>query len=140
MKLTRMELSLLRLTDGIASAADIDRLRQHFDTETLDSWRELSRWISVGVTDPLLGVGEFRSASSGGLSLTSSKIDVSEQVMERLGLLADHKALDGNIVRSALMDHSVPDVSGDIMSKILQGDTKNHDVHQGFESHVEEVK
>jgi len=135
-----MELSLLRLTDGIASAADIDRLRQHFDTETLDSWRELSRWISVGVTDPLLGVGEFRSASSGGLSLTSSKIDVSEQVMERLGLLADHKALDGNIVRSALMDHSVPDVSGDIMSKILQGDTKNHDVHQGFESHVEEVK
>ena len=101
MKLTRLKLSLLRLTDGIASTADIDRLLKHFDTEVLDSWRELSGWIADGVSDPMLGSGD-------NLSSVLSKIDVSEQVMEQLGLLREHKALDGNVLRSALMDSVVP--------------------------------
>ena len=131
MKLTRLELSLLRLTDGIASTADIDRLRKHFDADTVDSWGELSRWIATGVTDPLLN-GDGKNTSGRQLS-TTSQIDVSEKVMERLGLLADHKALDGNIVRSALMDHFVPDVSENIMSKILAVEPGIDGFNQEFE-------
>lgn len=134
MKLTRMELSLLRLTDGIASTADIDRLRKHFDADTIDSWRGLSRWIAVGVTDPVLVTGDFRNISSRSQASTTSQIDVSEKVMERLGLLADHKALDGNTVRSALMDHSVPDLSENIMSKILAVEPGIDDINQNLES------
>lgn len=124
MKLTRLKLSLLRLTDGIASSADIDRLLKHFDTEVLDSWRELSGWIADGVSDPMLTSGDNGSS-------VLSKIDVSEQVMEQLGLLREHKALDGKVLRSALMDSVVPDVSDRVMSQILGVNTGIEDVAQG---------
>jgi hypothetical protein len=132
MKLTRLKLSLLRLTDGIASTADIDRLLKHFDTEVLDSWRELSGWIADGVSDPMLGSGDNHGDNHGdNRSSVLSKIDVSEQVMEQLGLLREHKALDGKVLRSALMDSVLPDVSDRVMFQILGGNTGIEDVAQG---------
>ena len=56
MQISRLELSLLRLSDGIASRADLERLSQHFDEQQLDAWRQVSSVVSRTVRETSIDI------------------------------------------------------------------------------------
>ncbi len=94
MNITRTELSLLRLADGIASSADIDRLTKQFDAETIEAWKNLSSQI-----------GTVLKPSELGTNTVDNTVDVAPAVMKELGLLDEDKALDSSIVQQALSEN-----------------------------------
>ena len=111
MQISRLELSLLRLSDGIASNADLQRLRQHFDETQLNAWRQVSS-VTAQSIQPMETV----------------PIDVSESVMQFLhGESADDgralSSLDRAVLRSVLTDSHTPDLSDQILTSLSVNDS-----------------
>lgn len=102
MQISRLELSLLRLSDGIASKADLDRLSQHFDEEQLHAWRQVSGVVSRSIRTQI------------------DSIDVSESVMQSLQTEegAALTSFDRALFRRAISDNHIPDLSERVLSRL----------------------
>ena len=76
MQISRLELSLLRLSDGIASKADLDRLSQHFDEEQLSAWRQVSSVVSRTIENHSLNPLTFQNRSCSHYNLWLVKMEM----------------------------------------------------------------
>jgi hypothetical protein len=110
-KITRIELSLLRLCDGIASKADKERLAEHCSVTDLQVWERLSTTISSA------------------LSPTHS-IDVAESTLQRLQ--AEHSNLQQisasrlrNVLLSPQVESESINITDAVMASILTEATPN---------------
>ncbi len=85
-KITRIELSLLRLSDGIASKADKKRLAEHCSSTDLQVWEQLSDRISSAL-------------------MPTGSIDIAESTMQRLQAeTSTLRQISSNTLRNALSD------------------------------------
>jgi hypothetical protein len=119
MQISRLELSLLRLSDGIASAADLERLSKHFDEKQLNAWRQVSSVVSRTIQVPHI-----------------IPMDVSTLVMQQLQTQTDDEgrglsAFDRDVLRRALTDTHEPDLAAQVLLRLKLDDTSaDTDVQQ----------
>ena len=114
MQISRIELSLLRLSDGIASAADEERLRQSFTEAELRSWKQVSRLTSACLQPA-----------------REENIDVSEAVMERIqqsaaemDASASMTSLPSGLLKTALKDGASPNLTDSIMDLLQSSEPR----------------
>ena len=122
MQISRLELSLLRLSDGIASKADMERLSQHLDEQQLNAWRQVPGLVSRCIRES-----------------TDDPIDVSESVMQ--SLLAESReagntltALNKDALMNVLTDSHIPDLSEQILSRLGINDVDDAEEVSGGEA------
>ena len=107
MQISRSELSLLRLSDGIASAADLERLRKQYSEEELERWKRV-----CGVVSTCLSVPE------------SYRVDVADQVMDHIYTVQSPEVemkplgISSGALAQFLTDGHEVDVTDSVMSKL----------------------
>ena len=134
MSLNRIELSLLRLSDGIATDADKRRLSDHYTEDYLHQWSSISSHLQdVFTSDDEVDIVErvFQTLITEELIkptasikdillLPNSEVDILEDVFHNLGIeLKEHNfedpesiSIDG--IRDALLDPEPIDLSANI--------------------------
>ena len=107
MQISRSELSLLRLSDGIASAADLERLRKQYSEEELERWKRVCGVVSICLSVP-----------------ESYRVDVAEQVMDHIYTVQSPEVkmkplgISSGALAQFLTDGHEIDVTDSVMSKL----------------------
>ena len=154
MQISRSELSLLRLSDGIASAADIERLGQQNTVQELEAWRNVCRVVRtclaapegerVDVADDVLAeivrspetTVRIKAAGVEREMLThfltdAHEIDVSDNVMRKLGLLEPNSV--GEIIPTVYNSEDEKSGLEDVDTIVAQESNRQHSVDEQVE-------